>query len=152
MTENIKSIGIIRESRSDESRAPIAPKQISQITEQFPNLKIYVQPCNKRTFKNKEYEQKNVILSDKLDECDLIFGVKEVNANLLIPNKTYVFFSHTYKLNKETLSNAQGTPGMDKKELLRTILNNKIKLIDYENIRANNGSRYLNSFYLIDNI
>ncbi len=32
---------------------------------------------------------------------------------------------------------------MDKKELLRTILNNKIKLIDYENIRANNGSRYL---------
>ena len=32
---------------------------------------------------------------------------------------------------------------MDKKELLRAILNKKIKLIDYENIRAANGSRYL---------
>ena len=71
---------------------------------------------------------------------ELLFGVKEVDVNVLIPNKTYVF-SHTYKLNKETLSNAQGTPGMDKKELLRAILNKKT--FDYENIRATNGSRYL---------
>ncbi len=69
--------------------------------------------------------------------------MKEIDVKLLIPNKTYVFFSHTYKLNKETLSNAQGTPGMDKKELLRTILDKKIKLIDYENIRAKNGARHL---------
>ena len=32
---------------------------------------------------------------------------------------------------------------MDKKELLRSILSKNIKLIDYENIRASNGSRYL---------
>ena len=48
-------------------------------------------------------------------------GVKEVDENVLIPEKTYIFFSHTYKLNTETLINAQGTPGMDKKELLKTI-------------------------------
>ena len=75
--------------------------------------------------------------------CDLLFGVKEVDVEKLIPNKNYIFFSHTYKLNKETLSNAQGTPGMDKKKLLRSILSKKIKLIDYENIRAANGARYL---------
>ena len=143
MTQKIGSIGIIKESRNDESRAPIAPEQIKELKIKFPDLNIYVQPSNKRSFKNEEYVQNGGILSDNLDHCELLFGVKEVDVNVLIPNKTYVFFSHTYKLNKETLSNAQGTPGMDKKELLRAILNKKIKLIDYENIRAANGSRYL---------
>ena len=61
-----------------------------------------------------------------MNSCDLLFGVKEVDVNRLIPNKDYIFFSHTYKLNKETLSNAQGTPGMDKKELLKSILSKKL--------------------------
>ena len=143
MTGRINSIGIIKESRPDESRAPIAPSQVSQIIEQYPGINIFVQPSNKRTFKNEEYEKCGANIIDDLNDCDLLFGVKEVDINRLIPNKTYVFFSHTYKLNKETLSNAQGTPGMDKKELLRSILTKNIKLIDYENIRAANGSRYL---------
>ena len=143
MTGIINSIGIIKESRPDESRAPIAPSQVSQIIEQYPGINIFVQPCDKRTFKNEEYEKYGAKILDNLNNCDLLFGVKEVDVNLLIPNKTYVFFSHTYKLNKETLSNAQGTPGMDKKELLRSILSKNIKLIDYENIRAANGTRYL---------
>ena len=143
MTGIINSIGIIKESRPDESRAPIAPSQISQIIEQYPGINVFVQPCDKRTFKNEEYEKYGAKILDNLNNCDLLFGVKEVDVNRLIPNKTYVFFSHTYKLNKETLSNAQGTPGMDKKELLRSILSKNIKLIDYENIRASNGTRYL---------
>ena len=143
MTGIINSIGIIKESRPDESRAPIAPSQVSQIIEQYPGINIFVQPCDKRTFKNEEYEKYGAKILDNLNNCDVLFGVKEVDVNLLIPNKTYVFFSHTYKLNKETLSNAQGTPGMDKKELLRSILSKNIKLIDYENIRASNGTRYL---------
>ncbi|MDC0060695.1 hypothetical protein OAJ19_03140, partial [Pelagibacteraceae bacterium] len=82
-------------------------------------------------------------ISEDLNSCDIIFGVKEVDVDRLIPNKDYIFFSHTYKLNKKKLTNAQGTPGMDKKELLKSILSKKIKLIDYENIRAANGARYL---------
>ena len=143
MTENISSIGIIKESRPDENRAPLAPKQISKIKEQFPFINFLVQPSKKRTFKNEEYEKYGAKITENLNDCDILFGVKEVDVKNLIPNKTYVFFSHTYKLNKETLSNAQGTPGMDKKELLRSILTKNIKLIDYENIRATNGSRYL---------
>ena len=143
MIEKINSIGILKESRSDENRAPIAPDQVSQIINKYPDLNIIVQPSDKRTFKNKEYEQCGAKISEDLNSCDLLFGVKEVDSGSLIPNKDYVFFSHTYKLNKETLSNAQGTPGMDKKELLRSILSKKIKLIDYENIRDKNGTRYL---------
>jgi len=143
MTKKINSIGIIKESRPDESRAPIAPKQISTILEKYPDINIVVQPCDNRTFKNSEYLEYGAKISEDINSCDLLFGVKEVDVNRLIPNKDYVFFSHTYKLNKDTLSNAQGTPGMDKKELLKSILNKKIKLIDYENIRAANGARYL---------
>ena len=143
MTKKINSIGIIKESRPDESRAPIAPKQISTILEKYPDINIVVQPCDNRTFKNSEYLEYGAKISEDINNCDLLFGVKEVDVNRLIPNKDYVFFSHTYKLNKDTLSNAQGTPGMDKKELLKSILNKKIKLIDYENIRAANGARYL---------
>ena len=143
MTKKINSIGIIKESRPDESRAPIAPKQISTILEKYPDINIVVQPCDNRTFKNSEYLEYGAKISEDINSCDLLFGVKEVDINRLIPNKDYVFFSHTYKLNKDTLSNAQGTPGMDKKELLKSILNKKIKLIDYENIRAANGARYL---------
>ncbi len=69
--------------------------------------------------------------------------MKEIDAEILMKNKTYIFFSHTYKLNKDTLNNAQGTPGMDKKELLKSILEKNIKLIDYENIRDKNSRRYL---------
>ena len=143
MTVRINSIGIIKESRSDESRAPITPIQVSKIIDQYPDINIFVQPCDRRSFKNEEYEKYGAKIIEDLHACDLLFGVKEVDVSRLIPNKTYVFFSHTYKLNKETLSNAQGTPGMDKKELLRSILTKNIKLIDYENIRAANGSRYL---------
>ena len=57
MTEKINSIGIVKESRSDENRAPIAPEQVSQIIKKYPNLNIIGQPSDKRTFKNNEYEK-----------------------------------------------------------------------------------------------
>ena len=117
MTQKIKSIGILKESRPDETRAPIAPSQVSLIIEKYPDINIIVQPCDNRTFKNNEYSEFGAKISEDLNSCDLLFGVKEVDVKRLIPNKDYIFFSHTYKLNKETLSNAQGTPGMDKKEL-----------------------------------
>ena len=143
MTSVITSLGIIQESRHDESRTPLAPIHIKKIKEKYPNLNIIVQSSALRSFNDDEYAQCGATISNNLEKCDIIFGVKEVDNSILIPEKTYIFFSHTYKLNKQTLINAQGTPGMDKKELLRTILSKNIKLIDYENIRDKNGSRYL---------
>ena len=97
MREKIHSIGIVKESRFDESRAPIAPNQVSEIIKKYPNINILVQPCDKRTFKNEEYEKYGAKISEDLSSCDILFGVKEVDTHKLIPNKEYVFFSHTYK-------------------------------------------------------
>ena len=143
MKTPITSLGVIQESRDDESRAPLVPIHIKKIKEKYPSINIIVQPSKLRTFNENEYIENGAEISDNLQNCDVIFGVKEVDDNILIPEKTYIFFSHTYKLNKETLTNAQGTPGMDKKKLLKTIISKKIKLIDYENIRDENGTRYL---------
>ena len=63
MSQKIGSIGIIKESRNDEGRSPIAPEQIKEIKIKFPDLNIYIQPSNKRSFTNEEYLQKDIILN-----------------------------------------------------------------------------------------
>ena len=143
MSKPIENIGVIRESRPDENRTPLVPDHIQKIKSKYPNLNILVQPSKNRCFTDDEFESKGAEINEDLSNCSIIFGVKEIDTSVLMKNKTYVFFSHTYKLNKETLNNAQGTPGMDKKELLKSVLEKKIKLIDYENIRDKNSSRYL---------
>jgi hypothetical protein len=59
-------------------------------------------------------------VSDDVAGCDVLMGVKEVPVDQLIPNKTYVFFSHTVK--KQPAN----------RKLLRAVLNKNITLIDYE--------------------
>ena len=143
MNTQINCVGIIRETRVDDSRTPLAPIHIEKLRKKYSNIKFIVQSSKNRAYDDNEYLKSGAIINEDLSKCDIIFGVKEIEPESLIQNKTYIFFSHTYKLNTETLVNAQGTPGMDKKKLLKSIIHKKIKLIDYENIRAKNGSRYL---------
>ena len=37
-------LGIIRESRVDDFRTPLAPKNIEQIKKKYPKIKVIVQP------------------------------------------------------------------------------------------------------------
>ena len=136
-------IGIIRESRKDDNRTPLIPIHIKKITNEYPNIEIIVQPSKHRCFKDEEYKKQGAILSEDLSECDLILGIKEIATEILIQSKKYIFFSHTSKIKSDNSATAQGTPGMDKKELLKEILKKKITLIDYENIRDNLKKRYL---------
>ena len=143
MTNISFNLGVIRESRIDESRTPLCPKHIHQLKELFPNIKIIIQPSNKRCFSDKEYLKAGAIINENLNSSDLILGIKEIDTDVLINNKKYLFFSHTSKIQSDNSMATQGTPGMDKKDLLKTILGKEITLIDYENIRNKNGSRYL---------
>ena len=137
------NLGIIRESRLDETRTPLVPKHIEELKKLFPGIKITIQSSNKRCFSDKEYAAVGTIINDNLSSCDLILGVKEIDTNLLINKKKYLFFSHTSKIQPDNLAASQGTPGIDKKKLLKKVLDQKITLIDYENIRNKNGARYL---------
>ena len=139
----MKNIAIIRESRTDDNRAPLAPKHIKEILFKFPDVKVFVQPSEHRCFSDEEYQDQGAIVKENLSNCDLILGVKEIEPNLLIAEKNYMFFSHTAKIQPDNSAAVQGTPGMDKKDLLKEIIRKKITLIDYENIRDNLSRRYL---------
>ena len=139
----MKKIGIIRESRTDDNRVPLVPLQIKKLLNEYSDLKIFVQPSNHRCFKDAEYKKMGGIIENNLSDCDIILGVKEIDPNLLMDSKIYIFFSHTSKIQSDNSAAAQGTPGMDKKELVRKILEKNITLIDYENIRDKLNRRYL---------
>lgn len=65
------------------------------------------------------------VIQEDLTSADVIFGVKEVPLDELIPNKTYFFFSHTIKAQEYNMG------------LLDAMLEKKIRMIDYECIREN---------------
>lgn len=44
-----------------------------------------------------EYEKAGAIITEDLTPASLIIGVKAVPVDLLLPDKTYAFFSHTIK-------------------------------------------------------
>lgn len=64
-----------------------------------------------------------------MSNCDLLLGVKEVPIKDLIPNKSYMFFSHTHKGQPRNIP------------LLRKICESKITLYDYELIKREDGRR-----------
>ena len=100
MKNKIITLAVLREARIDENRAPLSPTQITNILNKFSNIKIIVQPSNRRCFKDEDYLKAGAQITDDLSSADIIFGVKEVDISTLIKNKTYLFFSHTSKVHQ----------------------------------------------------
>lgn len=50
-----------------------------------------------------EYSDVGAVIREDLSEAELIIGVKSVPIDLLLPNKTYAFFSHTIKAQKDNM-------------------------------------------------
>ncbi|MEQ9262593.1 MAG: NAD(P)-dependent oxidoreductase [Owenweeksia sp.] len=125
-------IGIIREGKTPpDHRVPLTPQQCKLLKEVYSELDIVVQSSDVRAFKDEEYEAQGVEVRKDMGHCDVLMGVKEVPLEMLIPDKTYLFFSHTYK--KQAYN----------RNLLQTILDKKIRLIDYEMLKEPTGKRLL---------
>lgn len=126
-------IGIIAEGKvPTDSRVPLSPQQCRQLLDHYPQqIQLVVQPSKLRCFSDAEYEQYGISLSHHLNDCDVLMGVKEVPIEQLIPNKKYLFFSHTIK---EQPYN---------RRLLQTLLAKHIQMIDYECLTYPNGKRIL---------
>ena len=145
MKKKIITLAILKEARIDENRTPFSPTQISNLLNKFPNLKIIVQPSNRRCFKNKDYLKAGAQITDDLRSADIIFGVKEVDISTLTKDKTYLFFSHTSKVRQYIGQVIVDNAIIYKKELLKEVIKKNITLIDYENVRdvSGEGYRYL---------
>jgi len=123
-------IGILREGKvPPDERVALTPKQCKKLKLQYPDLDIIVQPSKIRAYRDNSYVKHGLTLNEDLSDCDVLIGVKEVNIDDLIPNKKYLFFSHTYKMQPYN------------RDLLQAIIEKKIQLIDYELLTDKNNKR-----------
>jgi saccharopine dehydrogenase (NAD+, L-lysine-forming) len=65
--------------------------------QRYPEVDLVVQRSAVRAYTDAEYEAFGSPLVDDLNDRDLIIGVKEVPLDMLLPGKSYLFFSHTIK-------------------------------------------------------
>ncbi len=125
-------IGLIREGKVPaDNRVALTPAQCKWLRRQQNDLEILVEPSSSRCFSDREYESAGAVLTDDLSKADLLLGIKEVPIEQLIPQKTYLFFSHT---KKEQSYNQR---------MFRSLIEKEITLIDYECLEHEDGQRLL---------
>jgi saccharopine dehydrogenase (NAD+, L-lysine-forming) len=124
-------IGIIREGKNPpDKRTPFPPGQLKSLNEHFGDQLIFIVESSPfRCYSDDEYREAGIEVADNISEADVFFGVKEVPIAKLNPDKTYFFFSHTIKKQRNN------------KNLLRAILEKNIRLIDYEVLKDEEGNR-----------
>lgn len=124
-------IGLIREGKiPPDARVPLSPDQCAAAMNDFP-VEVVVQPSNIRCFADEEYRNAGIELTEDVSDCDILMGVKEVPVGQLLEGKTYFMFSHTIK--KQAYN----------RQLLWSILDKKIRLIDYEVLKDSRGQRVI---------
>ncbi|WP_228850806.1 NAD(P)-dependent oxidoreductase [Aegicerativicinus sediminis] len=122
--------GIIRERKSPPDRRVVfTPLKIIEAIKKFPDAEFVIEPSEIRAFTDKSYSELGIEVSENMDQCEVLLGVKEVPIDSLIENKSYFFFSHTIK--KQPYN----------RDLLRAILNKNITLYDHETLKNGKGSR-----------
>ncbi|MEO5946298.1 MAG: NAD(P)-dependent oxidoreductase, partial [Chitinophagaceae bacterium] len=107
------------------------PAQCKWIHKNVPQIQIVVQSSPDRCFADREYQSAGAEITKDMSNCDILLGIKEVPAEQLIAGKTYLFFSHTKKKQPHN------------QKLLQTILEKKIRLIDYECLEHEDGQRII---------
>ena len=114
-------IGIRAEDKNEwESRTPLIPSDAQHLIDQ--GLSVVVQSSPQRAFGDTEYEKSHVPIKASLDDCDIIFGLKEIPPDNLAPGKVYFIFSHVIK------------GQMYNMPMLQRMMNLGVTLVDYERI------------------
>jgi len=125
-------IGIVKETKTPaDNRVSLSPAQCRQVEDTYPGIQVIVQSSDCRCFTDEAYEKEGIKVKNDLSECDVLIGIKEVIPHELIPQKTYFFFSHTIKKQKHN------------KALLQSVLDKKIRLVDYETLTDIQGVRMI---------
>ena len=91
-------IGLLREGKvPPDERVALTPEQCLEFMDRWPDVELVVQTSQVRRIKDAEYIEYGVEVVEEVSDCDILIGVKEVNIEDLVPGKTFLFFSHTYK-------------------------------------------------------
>lgn len=126
------TIGLLKEGKIPaDNRVALTPAQCKWILKNYPGIAIKVQKADDRCFKNEEYQRAGIEVVEELSACAILLGIKEVPLTQIIPDKTYLIFSHTRK--KQSYN----------QPLLQTILEKNCTLIDYECMEHEDGQRII---------
>lgn len=122
---------LIKENKQPaDKRVALTPKQCARMMKQYPELTIGIEPSPERCFIDEEYRAEGIMPMLPSD-ADILLGIKEIPPAFLIPEKTYLFFSHTIKEQPRN------------REMFMDIIRKKIRLIDYECLSRPGGGRIL---------
>ena len=125
-------LGLIKEGKvPSDNRVALTPKQCKWLLEQHPDWDILVESSATRCYKDIEYQREGIKVVEDISSADILLGIKEVPKSQLIPNKTYLFFSHTKKA--QSFNQA----------LFHTMMDKQITLIDYECLEHEDGQRLI---------
>jgi len=125
-------LGLIKEGKvPSDNRVALTPKQCKWLLEQHPDWDILVESSTTRCYKNIEYQREGIKVVDDISAADILLGIKEVPKSQLIPNKTYLFFSHTKKAQSYNQA------------LFHAMMDKHITLIDYECLEHEDGQRLI---------
>lgn len=125
-------IGLIREGKIPaDNRVALSPGQCKWLQKNITGCKILVQRSPNRCFTDQEYADAGIELTDDLSACSILLGIKEVPVDMLLADKTYLFFSHTKK--KQPYNRA----------LMHAMIDKNITLIDYECLEHDDGQRII---------
>lgn len=125
-------LGILREEKQPhDKRVPFTPGQCIQLIREFPGLELKVQSSPWRCYTDEEYRAAGLTLTESLEDCDTLMGVKEVPPEKLISGKQYFFFSHTIK--KQPHNRA----------LMQALIQQHISMVDYECLVDQEGNRVI---------
>ncbi|WP_333877793.1 NAD(P)-dependent oxidoreductase [Flavobacterium sp.] len=124
--------GIIKERKNPPDRRVVfTPEELVRLQQEHPEAEVVVETSDIRIFSDDAYRNLGITVSDDLSDCDVLFGVKEIPTDHLIPNKKYFFFSHTIKKQAHN------------RKLLQALLNKNITLYDHETIVDANNRRLI---------
>ena len=125
-------IGLIREGKvPGDSRVALTPAQCKWLQKNFTDIKVTAQTSTLRCYSDKEYQLAGVEIKEDMGNCNVLMGIKEVPVAMLLEGKTYLFFSHTKKLQPYN------------QQLIRAIAQKKITLIDFECLEHEDGTRII---------
>jgi len=124
--------GIIKERKNPPDRRVVfSPNELAKLKQTYHDATVEVESSDIRIFSDIQYKSMGITITDDVSDCDVLFGVKEVPVDSLIPDKAYFFFSHTIK--KQPYN----------QKLLKAILEKNIDLYDHETIVDDQNRRLI---------
>ncbi len=125
-------IALIKETKQpQDNRVALTPVQCRHIMEKYEGVEIVAEASETRCYKDAEYAAEGITVTNDISHCDIMLGIKEVDIDHLIEDKTYFFFSHTKK--KQPYN----------QKLMHALIDKRIRMIDYECLTFKDDQRIL---------